>query len=348
MPYTTPLGYFDTSATDGQLGYEVSITNDRPPLGSFVFGPAFDGTCFIIKSNRLYSSKPKRPEAWPQLSYVEVGTPQHPGITGVFHNGQPHYFTKHNIYYIQGTGQGLFQPIRLEAKTGSQSPQGALSIAGTGIFHVGTDGLYLFANQSDRKITEDTIEPLFRGETVNGMPGIKDLSRCWLHHYKGRIYFGYASAENEHPKHVICLNLQNKKVSYFEYNEDDPWQIRAVETDDTYDRLLIGDNQGYLRVIEDKSATTDSGAAISWEVQSKDYTLSTRKHFPRWVKYDINAENADSVSGKLLLDGSVHQTHVVTGNRQTKRRLVGSGNGDKAAVRISGTGNATIYNIEFE
>lgn len=345
MPYTQPLGYFDTSATDGQLGYEVSITNDRPPLGTFTFGPAYDGTCFIIKDNRLYFSKPKRPEAWPQLNYIEVGTPQHPGITGVFHNGQPHYFTKHNIYYIQGTGQGLFQPIRLEAKTGAQSAAGALSMAGVGIFHVGTDGLYLFANQSDKKITEDTIEPLFRGQTVNGMPGIKNLSSSWLHHYKGKIYFGYASAANEYPKHVICLNLQNNKISYFVY---DDLQIRAIETDDTNDRLLVGDSTGYVRVIEDKSVTTDNGSVISWEVQSKDYTLPTRKHFPRWVKYDVDASSADSATGTLLLDGSSQQTHTITGDRETKRRLVGSGNGNKAAIRVSGTGPATIYAVEFE
>lgn len=345
MPYTQPLGYFDTSATDGQLGYEVSITNDRPPLGTFAFGPAYDGTCFIIKDNRLYFSKPKRPEAWPQLNYVEIGSPQYPGVTGVFHNGQPHYLTNHNIYYIQGTGQGLFQPIRLEAKTGAQSAKGALSIAGTGIFHVGTDGLYLFANQSDRKITEDSIEPLFRGETVNDMPGIKNLTSSWLHHFKGRLYFGYASSENEHPKHVMVLNLQNRKISYFNYND---LQIRAVETDDTNNRLLIGDNQGYLRVIEDKSVTTDSGTAIAWEVQSKDYTLPTRKHFPRWVKYDIDASSATTAKGELLLDGSVHHTHTITGNRVTKRRLVGGGNGDKAAIRISGSGPATIYTVEFE
>ena len=57
---TTPFDDFDTAVSDGSLGSAVSIDRDRPPLGSFVFGPAYDGTCFILKANLLYYSKPKK------------------------------------------------------------------------------------------------------------------------------------------------------------------------------------------------------------------------------------------------------------------------------------------------
>ena len=346
--YTTPLARFDSYTSDGGLGPLLITNNDRPPLGSFVFGPAYDGTCFIIKDNRLYYCKPKRPEAWPALYYIEVGPRQLPGKTGVFHGGQPHYLNANEIWYIQGTGNGLFQPIPTNAKTGAQSPKGAVSVTGKGIYHTGQDGIYLLANNNDIKITEDSLEPLFRGDDKNGMLGVDSMSTSWLFSYKNKLYFGYASSGFSYPNNVIAFNLQTNRVSYYTYNDGSDIQIRAVTADLTNDRIIAGDSTGFLRVIENKAVTTDSGTAISWEVQSKDFTMQTRKHFPRWVKYDVDASSANSVTGALVLDGAVHQSHTITGDRLTKRRLVGTGNGNTAAVRISGSGPATFYSAEFE
>ena len=138
---TAPLDDIDTWISDGSLGSEVRTDNDRPPLGGFVFGPAYDGTCFIIKDNLLYYCPPKQPEVWPSLFFIEIGSPQFPGKTGVFFNGQPHYLTKNNIYFIQGTGSSVFNPIPVSAKTGAQSVRGAVAITGRGIFHTGPDGI---------------------------------------------------------------------------------------------------------------------------------------------------------------------------------------------------------------
>jgi len=346
--YTTPLGYFDSVTTDGGLGQVLATDNNRPPLGSFAFGPAYDGTCFIIKDNRLYYCKPKRPEAWPDLFYIEVGPRQLPGKTGVFHGGQPHYLNADEVWYIQGTGSGLFQPIPTNAKTGAQSVNGAVSVSGKGIYHTGSDGIYLLANQNDMKITEDSLEPLFRGDSVEDMNGVSSMSTSWLFAFANKLYFGYASTGFTYPNNVIAFNLQTNRIAYYTYNDGSDIEIRAITADLTNDRIIVGDSTGFLRVIEDKSVTTDSGTAISWEIQSKDYTMQTRKHFPRFVKYDVDAQNADSVTGALILDGVVHQSHSITGDRETKRRLVDTGNGNKAAVRISGTGPATFYSAEFE
>jgi hypothetical protein len=340
--YTTPLDSFDTYTSDAGLGTEVQTDRDRPPTGSFVFGPAYDGTCFIIKDNLLYYCKPKQPEAWPALFFIEIGAPQTPGVTGIFHGGQPHYFTKNSIYYIQGTGQSTFQPIPLKAKTGAQSIRGAVSVDGKGVFHTGPDGIYLYSSGNDQKITEETLEPIFRGETKNDMPGVGNMTTSWLRAFRNNLYFGYAS-DGDYPDNVICMNIGSGKVSHFDYD----LRLRAVEVDITNQRLLVGDGSGFVRVIENPALTDDAGTAITWQVQSKDFTLQTRKHFPRWVKYDIDASNA-TVTGRLILDDAIHHSHTVTGNRVTKRRLVDTGNGNKSAIRIDGSGPATIYSSEFE
>lgn len=342
--YTQSEESFDLSQDDADLGDLVDTDHDRPPLGSFVFGPAYDGTCFIIYENLLYYCKPKQPEYWPALYFIEVSTPQFPGVMGLFHNGQAYYLTSNEIYYIQGTGDGTFLPLPMKAKTGTQSRFGAVSVLGKGIYHVGPDGIYVFGSGSDVKLTEDALEPIFRGTTTNGIPGVGDLSTSWLHVYNSRLYFGYASADDTYPEHLLVFNLETGRLAYYTYGVE----IRCVATDHTNKRLLVGDANGYVRVIESTSYTTDAGTDIAWEVESKAFELQTRRHFPRWIKYDVDASSATTCYGYLLLDGSVQHTHTITDSRNTRRRLVEIGNGNVASLRLAGTGPVTIYAIELE
>jgi len=235
----------------------------------------------------------------------------------------------------------------MNAKTGAQSVLGAFSVDGKGIYHTGPDGIYLFANGLDQKITEDSLEPIFRGETKNDLPGVSSMTTSWLVAFQNNLYFGYQS-DGDYPTNVLVLNLKTNKLQYFIYNDGSDVEIRTATVDETNERLLIGDNTGFVRVVQSKAHTDDSGTAISWEIQSKDFTLQTRKHFPRFVKYDITVPSGSTCTGELILDGVSHQSHAITGDRITKRRLVETGNGDRTANRISGTGPATIYAAESE
>ena len=347
--YTTPIDEFDTSTSDGALGPEVQFDRDRPPLGSFVFGPAYDGTCFILKDNRLYYCKPKQPEAWPALYYIEVGPISFPLTSGLLHNGQVYCFNQNDIFYVQGTGNGTFLPLRRDCKTGAQSIRGALSVSGRGIYHTGPDGIYLYTASSDAKITEQTLEPIFRGETTEGIPGVSTMTSSWLFAYGNNLYFGYRSSGQDQPGNVIVMNLDTGKTAYFVYNDGSDVLIRAIAHDRENKRLLVGDNSGFVRVIESPLYTDDSGESIAFDVKSKELTLPTRAHFPRFIKYDVDASDDDAtVTGELYLDGVSHQSHTITGNRITKRRQIGTGNGQKASIRISGTGPVSIYTTEFE
>lgn len=335
---------FVSSQGDSDLGDLLETDHDRPPLGTVVFGPAFDGTCFILKDNLLYYCKPKQPEYWPALYFIEVGPPQFPLKSAVIHNGQIYALSGIEMFYIQGTGQNTFLPLSMRAKAGAQSALGAVAVPGKGIYHTGPDGIYLFSSGNDVKITEDSLEPLFRGESVQGMPAVADMSTSWLHVYGNHLYFGYRGSGDSYPKNLLVLNLDTNRICYFSYD----FEIRAIATDYTNKRLLIGDADGFVRVIESKAHTDDSGTAISFEVQSKDFMLPTRKHFPRWSKYDVDASGAVSCTGALILEDAVHQTHAITGNRDTRRRLIDTGNGNRAAIRISGSGPVKIYTAESE
>ena len=333
----------DTNTADGALGEEVATDHNRPPLGSFVIGPNYNGTCFIAKDNLLYFCLPKQPEYWPTLYFSEISAPQFPVQCVVFFNGAPYCLTKSEIYNIQGTGQETFFPYRMEAITGAQGPQAAFSVHGKGIFHIGSDGIYLFSGSNDTKISQSAFDPIFRGEDAGGLPGATSLANSWIIQFGNKLYVGYTSTGYTYPTNVLVLNLDSDRVTYYAYD----MEIRTVAVDLQNNRLLAGDNDGFVWVLE--TGTTDNGTAIDWEAQSKDYMLQTRAHFPREAKYDIDASAADSANGYLILDGVVHQTHLLTGNnRDVRRRLVRTGNGQKAAIRISGTGTVAIYAVEFE
>ncbi len=345
---TNFLGSVETSNADSALGDIVAEDHDRPPYGSFVFGPAFDGTCFILKANLLYYCKPKQPEYWPALYFIEVGTKQSPLITGLFHNGQTYVLSKTELYFIQGTGANRFNPLPMKAKTGAQSKLGAVAVAGKGIYHTGPDGIYLWSSGSDVKITENAFEPIFRGEAVQELPGVSDMSTSMLWVYRNSLYFFYQSTGYSWPTNVLVMNLDTGRCMYYSYNDSSVIQIRTITTDHYNNRLLIGDSTGFVRTIENQLYTADSSQAIEWEIQSKDFELQTRKHFPRWIKYDVDASSAASCTGALILDGVIHHSHTITGSRNTRRRLVEVGNGNRSAIRISGTGPVTIYAAEGE
>jgi hypothetical protein len=337
----------DTTTTDANLGDEVETDHDRPPLGQVVLGPTYNGILFMIKDNLLYFSSAKQPEYWPSTNFIEVSTTQFPLKTGDFMNGQLYCFSKNEIFFIQGTGSSSFFPYPMKAKTGAQNQFGAVSVPGKGIFHTGPDGIYLFSG-TDQKITEALLEPIFRGETVNGMNGVSDMGSSWLFVFGNYLYFGYTSTGHDHPTNVIVFNLVNNKLTYYVYNDGSDVEIRCLVRDETNNRTLIGDNTGYVREIEKISQTRDDTTEISWESQCKDFTLATRKHFPRWNKYDVDATNAASCTGSLILDDAVLKSHTITGNRNVRRRLLPESNGSRASIRISGSGPATIYGAESE
>lgn len=326
----------DTSTADTSLGSQPPTNHDRPPAGTVVAGPFYNGICFIAKGNLLYWCLPRRPEYWPLTQFIEVGPPHFPMKTIIDYNGMAYALTKQKLWFIQGAGTGSFNPLPLNSLTGAPNLFGAVGIEGHGIFHIGPDGIYLFAGGRDRKITQDNFEPLFRGEAKNGMPGMSasDISNAWLLHYENRLYFHYGAGN------ALVLNLDNNRAGYYQWDTT----MSAPVVDETNDQLLAGTATKKVRILEDLDSDDDQGTDISWEAESKDYTLQTRRHFGRWAKYDVEG----TATAEIIYDGSVQQTHALSVSRQTKRRLIKTGNARRCSIRLSGTGTATFYAAEME
>jgi len=325
------------TTSDESLGSALEYDHDRPPLGKVVIGPAFNGICFILKDNLLYYSKANRPEYWPATNYLEIGSPQFELTGAVFANGSLYVSNRHEIYSVQGTGAESFFPYPTNAATGAISFKSMINAKGEGILHYSSDGIWLFNGTVDKKITENRFNPLFNGETINGIPGINsdDLNSCWLYLFKLKLYFIY-------PGGILITNMQTEKTAYYDYGRI----FIAIGYDSGNDRIMAVDTSGYIWALE--SGTDDNGTAISWEIESKAYTDSLSKYFPRYAKYDINLDSGSVCNGYILLNDAIKQTHNIVDSRKTVKRHIIGCTGDRLGIRVSGSGGVAIRQIEIE
>ena len=333
--------------SDYALGSEVSYDHDRPPTGSVVAGPTYNGYCFLLKDNLLYFCKANQPEYWPATNFIEVGPPQET-LRGIeIYNGVPYVASDIEIYMIQGSSAETFFPFPMKAKTGTLSDIGMLAVAGLGILHTQRDGYYAFASANDdSKASENKFGPIFRGETVGSVPATasSNMANCWAIVFHNKLWFGYPSSSATYPNNVIVTNLQTGRSVHYTL----PDEIGAVTVDLTNIRLLGLDHAGYVRNLDDSSVTTDSGTAISWQIESKAFTDQLYKYFPRYAKYDVTVGSGATATASILLADAVIQTHSLTVSRQTKKRLIDGTNGDRLGARISGTGTISIREVEIE
>lgn len=334
------------TATDSALGSEVETDHDRPPLGEVVAGPAYNGYCFILKDNLLYYCKANRPEYWPALYYVEAGAPQFPLKAIAFYNGAAYVMNRHEIYMIQGTGQASFFPYPTSAKTGALSQEAVASVKGRGIYRVLPDGIWLFTGSEDDKITEDNFAPIFRGEATGTLPAINQtyIENCWLFFDRNKLYFAYPGGTATQPDNIVVTNVQTGKTAHYDYST----KFLSIAVDRTNDRILAVDDSGFVWILDDKDRDDDNGAAIGWEIESKAYSDSVYKYFPRYAKYDVEVGSGGIANGYVLLNDTSIQTHAISGTRQTKKRLIAGSTGDRLGIRLSGSGSIKIYQVEVE
>ena len=341
-------GFLVTNTADTALGTEVATDHDRPPLGNFAFGPSFNGTCFILIDNLLHYCLPKEPEHWPLTYYVEVGPANKELISGLIYDGQIYVASEDQIYHIPGTGHSSFGfPLEMSAITGTVSAQCFLAIHGQGIFHLGNDGLYLHSGTKDENITNARFKPIFEGDTVGSIPGIDqdNIANCWMLPFQGKIYFAYPESGSTYPDNFIVTDLATGKSVHYDYNGT---AFPCACIDEQNNRILAVDTSGYVWELEDPDVTTDDETAISWQIETKQFTDQLRKYFPRAARYDVTLNNGATATGYVLLDGTSIQSHTLSTSRATKKRLVDGKNGDRMALRITGSGPVDIYAAEVE
>jgi hypothetical protein len=344
-----PTVIIDTSTADTALGTGPDWDHYRPPLGgSLVIGPTYNGYCFMAVGNLLYFCRAKMPEYWPQTYYIEVGSPQFPIIGMVFWGGYLYCLTGNEMWMIMGTGYQSFFPVPVKSASGLKSRRGLDGIKGYGVPHLGPEGIYLYTGIDDMKITEKNFGPVFRGLTVGSVPGldVTQLAQDIIFFHEGKIWFGYCSIGASFPDNWLVTNHVTGKTVHYQFGQ----QFTVLARDNTNNRLLAGDVNGYVWEINKVSQIDDNGVAIPWQVESKSYADQLYKYFPRYAKYDVSLDDPSTtgVTGNILLDDAIVQSHAITVSRNTSYRLICGCTGDRLGMRITGSGPASVYAAEVE
>lgn len=332
---------------DTLLGTEVITTNDRPPLGTIVVGPDFNGYCFIAKDNLLYFCKAKQPEYWPALYYIEVSPIQYPITALSLVGGQLYALTEIEIYQIQGTGYNSFFPVPMKATTGAKSHIGVYGVKGSGIFHVSIDGIYLYTATGDQKITRQRFNVIFKNITSGNIPYVNRtyINRCMIVQFKNKLYFFYPGGSNIWCSDLLVMDINTEYgVVHYQYGTT---QFMAACVDVTNSRLLACDTNGYIWQIENSNYSQDNGEDIEWQIESKSFADQLYKYFPRYAKYDVELIGDGEATGYILLNDISKQSHTIA-SRNTKARLIKTCTGDRLGIRIVGTGSVRIYTTEVE
>jgi hypothetical protein len=310
-----------------------------------VVGPNFNGTCFIIKDNLLYFSKPQQPEYWPALYYLEISSPQE-SLTGLtLYGGQVYVLTKSDIYLVQGTGYQSFFPLRQTALTGVLAQDGILALRGKGVLRVANDGLWGATGNSDDNLTNPRFRQIFFGETAGTIPGINRTYtvNSWIISWRNKLYHAYPGGTEVYPGQILVTDLATGKTQHYDYGVD----FATATIDIVNDRILAADTSGYIWELEDADLVSDAGTAISWDYQSGEVSDQLRQYFPRSAKYDVEVASGTAVA-HVMLDGVSKQQHTLSGSRNSTKRLVDTCTGKRLQCRITGTGAVSIWGAELE
>lgn len=227
----------DTTTADASLGGLAPSNHNRPPSGSdLCAGPLFGGYVFIAKDNLLYFSLAKQPEYFPATNFLEIAEPQDPITAMTVHEGQLYVATARKLFIIQGTVSASFAAIPIESKTGTPNSLCLVGVVGTGLFHLGPDGIYVLSGGVDRKVTQLNFEPLFservdeKVDEFEGMLTVKDDSKRWFFVYQNKFFFHYSTGA------VLIFNTDQQKWTYYKYDQ----QLTAPAYDDTNKEFLVG------------------------------------------------------------------------------------------------------------
>ena len=309
--------YADAVA-DTSLGALVETDNDIPPSTSLssITGPGAFNTIFIATGNTVYFSKVGRPESFPALYFFNVGTPNDTIMALVDWAGLIFIFTKTAVYLLQGTDPDTFYPVKTMASRGLAAKQGIWSTE-KGIVYTSYDGIYAFNGQSEVCLTRDKVDPLFRGESVNGVSPVNlgAVDSSWLVYFNGKMFYGYCDSTYTTPNKVLVYDFDEFKFSIFDYGR----QFKSAFVDIRNNRVLAGDTSGNLIRLE--TGEDDNGSAFTFKVRGKE--LPNISHVtPSYARYDITNEGGNSVEVRYLSKTISKYSHTITDTETHKRRVL--------------------------
>lgn len=349
------------------LNDKLSLTNDVPftsvdTLGNvllevplpYTFGP-FVGKYILAcgDTNRpgyVYWTNPTAPDGASPANNLSVCPPQEALIGGVIYSSLPYVFSQENLYALDYGGPlaiPTFVPRKTPCGYGAVGPWAFC--AGPMIYFVGRLGIYATSGQDNpQSITEDSLRPLFHGETIGAYSPI-DFSRLQdiqLNYTGEDLHFFYIDTVGN-SQHLIwnttyqrwrstSVDLFNTKIAYQDENANQS-------------KLFLGGSDG--KVYQSSPATTtDNGHDITSQIQTGSVDFSSPQTLKEYGNLIVDADplgGTITVTPYLNTESTTLTSSVLTGTGRQKFPIsLGDAFGYSLGFAFSWTGPAKLYQFD--
>jgi hypothetical protein len=252
-----PVTHYQPVPSQDDAGNEI-LAQPVPVL----IGPVQDLMFAVGDPNRpgvVYYCLPGEPDHWPADGWLEVCSPTEELMNGGLFSGQAFVFSRERLYYLY--------PNLTQSGTVSSSPTGCkkginarwfFTVGRGGIYFGTNDGIYRTGGDDPTLISRD-IEPLFRGETVNGYFPIDFLAEnlLRLEVFRQDLWFSYRDSHGD--QQVLLYSLLDQKWRHYAFGN--PIVVPFTEGANENAVLILGANNGSAYT---HAGTSDAGIAIAW------------------------------------------------------------------------------------
>lgn len=175
---STPLNLdnfkpFATTSFTGATVYGTPLPYIWGPfLGQFIFACGD-----VVQPGSIFWTNPGRPDTMDPNNNISVTSPQEPLMNGFLYASNSFVWSQQRLFaldYGGPTAIPTFTAREIPINMGLAVPFGFTVSSLGGVFFVGNDGIYMTDCQgSVQSITQDSLRPIFRGESAGGFSPVK-------------------------------------------------------------------------------------------------------------------------------------------------------------------------------
>jgi hypothetical protein len=163
------------------------------------------------RPGHVYYCKPGNPDSWPPDFITEVSGPGEQLMTGCLYGGQSFVFSSERAFvlYPNFGGDSVSVTSTITQCTRGPISPWTLAVGLGGMYFVNNDGIYRTAGGPEEWLTKK-IDPIFRGETKNGMKPIDftQTTKMRLEIFENEIWFQYQDTDGNGQVIIYSIPFQ--------------------------------------------------------------------------------------------------------------------------------------------
>ena len=269
------------------------------------------------RQNRLFWSKISHPWAYPAALFFDVGD-EKPITRLVPFLDDLIIFKTDSIWRLSGNTESSFQLTRTPASVGCDMPFTVVKLQDR-IMFCNSQGIYFFDGVTARPST-NRLDKFFDGQTVNGIAPIvvnsttDDLAEACVGN--GNKYYLAYSTNGTTNGRILVLDLDGGTVS-MRTNA-----ALSLASDPVTGEVYYGDSAGFIKKLDDLTATNDATASVSWAFQTKFFDQK-RGDNKSYVGLELEIDtSSQSITPTVYFDNNTTSGTALTAVSTTARDVV--------------------------